>query len=343
MKPDATNRLHQEVENQIDGKGKINIDNNDEAENCPTDEEVRIKPDLGWRNKLHRFLKMFHFWKHEKAEIRREDLEQTMPLNSLSKEIFTDKNMAEINVETEMTANGRKLSTTKENNEKGTLLPNAEHGNAVHTPTDHIENETNLTKHPAQDGDAKNIPKIVAENGNENLKTIPNGNTHALIENRKSTFEVSKPKNGSTFLERAKFWKKHESIPAEETHTDQCDQIETEIQENEEAKTSGRKCLEIVKVFCNTFGLIFLAEWGDRSQLATIVMASVNDVGGIILGSISGHTVCSLLAVIVGILVAKKISVRAITIIGGFVFVGFAVASLIMGFEDPNAADIGDE
>jgi putative Ca2+/H+ antiporter (TMEM165/GDT1 family) len=29
--------------------------------------------------------------------------------------------------------------------------------------------------------------------------------------------------------------------------------------------------------------------------------------------------------------VAKKISVRTITIIGGFVFIGFAVASLIMG------------
>jgi len=93
----------------------------------------------------------------------------------------------------------------------------------------------------------------------------------------------------------------------------------------------GKKCLIIFKLFVNTFGLIFLAEWGDRSQIATVVMASVNHVGGIILGSIAGHTLCTLLAVVAGALVAKKISVRTVTIIGGFVFVGFAIATLILG------------
>ena len=35
----------------------------------------------------------------------------------------------------------------------------------------------------------------------------------------------------------------------------------------------GMKCLKIFKMFTNTFVMTFLAEWGDRSQLATIVMA----------------------------------------------------------------------
>ena len=35
----------------------------------------------------------------------------------------------------------------------------------------------------------------------------------------------------------------------------------------------GKKCLKIFKLFTNTFVMTFLAEWGDRSQLATIVMA----------------------------------------------------------------------
>ena len=35
----------------------------------------------------------------------------------------------------------------------------------------------------------------------------------------------------------------------------------------------GKKCLKIFKLFTNTFIMTFLAEWGDRSQLATIVMA----------------------------------------------------------------------
>ena len=70
---------------------------------------------------------------------------------------------------------------------------------------------------------------------------------------------------------------------------------------------------------------------GYGQELATVVMASVNDVLGIILGSVAGHTVCTSLAVLAGALVAKKISVRTVTIIGGFVFVGFAVATLIIG------------
>ena len=34
--------------------------------------------------------------------------------------------------------------------------------------------------------------------------------------------------------------------------------------------------------------MTFLAEWGDRSQLATIVLASANDLAGVILGGITG-------------------------------------------------------
>merc|ERR1712013_266855 len=40
----------------------------------------------------------------------------------------------------------------------------------------------------------------------------------------------------------------------------------------------GKKCLKIFKLFVNTFTLTFIAEWGDRSQLATIVLAGINDV-----------------------------------------------------------------
>lgn len=101
-----------------------------------------------------------------------------------------------------------------------------------------------------------------------------------------------------------------------------------------ESSRFGKQCLKIFKVFVNSFGLIFLAEWGDRSQLATIVLASVNDVAGVILGGVLGHTFCTGLAVLAGALIAKKISVRAVTIIGGIVFIGFAVATLIFGPEE---------
>ena len=58
----------------------------------------------------------------------------------------------------------------------------------------------------------------------------------------------------------------------------------------------GKKCVKVFRVFSNTFAMTFLAEWGDRSQLATIVMAGINDVGGVCVGGVLGHLICTGLA-----------------------------------------------
>jgi len=95
----------------------------------------------------------------------------------------------------------------------------------------------------------------------------------------------------------------------------------------------GKKCLQIFKLFVNCFTMTFIAEWGDRSQLATIVLAGLNDVWGVILGGCLGHAICTGGAVLVGTIIAKFISPRKITFIGALVFIGFAIASI---FTDPN-------
>jgi len=95
----------------------------------------------------------------------------------------------------------------------------------------------------------------------------------------------------------------------------------------------GKKCLKIFKLFVNCFSMTFIAEWGDRSQLATIVLAGLNDVWGVILGGCLGHAICTGGAVLVGTIIAKFISPRKITFIGALVFIGFAIASI---FTDPN-------
>merc|ERR1712060_593246 len=109
------------------------------------------------------------------------------------------------------------------------------------------------------------------------------------------------------------------------------DDIE-ECERSAETKTEVKKCLKIFKLFTNTFVMTFLAEWGDRSQLATIVMAGINDVSGVCVGGVLGHFICTGLAVVCGALIAKKVSVRVVTVVGALVFIGFAVASL---FIDP--------
>ena len=103
----------------------------------------------------------------------------------------------------------------------------------------------------------------------------------------------------------------------------------------------GASCLKVFKVLIKCFTMTFIAEWGDRSQLATIVLAGLNNVWGVILGGCAGHTVCTGAAVLVGMIVARFISARVITFIGALVFIGFAIASIFM---DPNSTidDIPD-
>jgi putative Ca2+/H+ antiporter (TMEM165/GDT1 family) len=59
-----------------------------------------------------------------------------------------------------------------------------------------------------------------------------------------------------------------------------------------------------------TFIMTFLGEWGDRSQIATIAMAAGQDYWWVTLGAISGHAICTGLAVVGGRALAGKVSLR---------------------------------
>ncbi|KAI9469238.1 UPF0016-domain-containing protein [Coemansia mojavensis] len=83
-------------------------------------------------------------------------------------------------------------------------------------------------------------------------------------------------------------------------------------------------------IFVETFVLVFFAEWGDRSQLATIALGAARNVYGVAAGTILGHTCCTGLAVVGGQLLAARISVKKVTFAGGILFIMFA---LIYGYE----------
>nr|XP_033801148.1 transmembrane protein 165 [Geotrypetes seraphini] len=89
----------------------------------------------------------------------------------------------------------------------------------------------------------------------------------------------------------------------------------------------------ISPIFVQAFTLTFLAEWGDRSQLTTIVLAAREDPFGVAVGGTVGHCLCTGLAVIGGRMIAQKISVRTVTIVGGIVFLAFAFSALFISPE----------
>jgi len=107
------------------------------------------------------------------------------------------------------------------------------------------------------------------------------------------------------------------------------------VEENGKAKFSegvvNLMQLLFSPTFVQTFLLTFLAEWGDRSQIATIALGAANNVYFVTFGTIIGHSICTAVAVIGGRMLASRISVRKVTLVGAGLFICFAIVYLYEG------------
>ncbi|XP_016196100.1 putative pentatricopeptide repeat-containing protein At3g23330 [Arachis ipaensis] len=99
--------------------------------------------------------------------------------------------------------------------------------------------------------------------------------------------------------------------------------------ESGQGKSSFRRIFSrfCTPIFLESFILTFLAEWGDRSQIATIALATHKNAVGVAMGATIGHTICTSLAVVGGSMLASKISQRTVAMVGGFLFLGFSLSS----------------
>jgi Ca2+/H+ antiporter, TMEM165/GDT1 family len=85
-------------------------------------------------------------------------------------------------------------------------------------------------------------------------------------------------------------------------------------------------------ILLEAFVLTFMAEWGDRTQFATIALAASSKYPiGVTVGAILGHAICAAIAVIGGRLIAGRISERQITFIGGCLFLLFGIIAAVEG------------
>lgn len=96
-----------------------------------------------------------------------------------------------------------------------------------------------------------------------------------------------------------------------------------------QSKTSFRRFFSrfCTPIFLESFILTFLAEWGDRSQIATIALATHKNAIGVAVGATIGHTICTSVAVVGGSMLASKISQGTVATIGGLLFLGFSLSS----------------
>ena len=80
--------------------------------------------------------------------------------------------------------------------------------------------------------------------------------------------------------------------------------------------------------------MTFLAEWGDRSQLATIALAASFSLFMVTLGALIGHFICTAAAVKIGEWISGRVNEKYVLLVGGIVFIlsGFATLWLLIWY-----------
>ncbi|KAG9447701.1 hypothetical protein H6P81_013829 [Aristolochia fimbriata] len=84
-----------------------------------------------------------------------------------------------------------------------------------------------------------------------------------------------------------------------------------------------------LEIIWKSFSLVFFAEWGDRSMLATIALGAAQSPLGVASGAIAGHLVATSIAILGGAFLTKYISEKLVGYLGGVLFLIFAVATLL--------------
>lgn len=82
-----------------------------------------------------------------------------------------------------------------------------------------------------------------------------------------------------------------------------------------------------LKLFFTVFGAIFIAELGDKTQLAVMALSAQNEKGrlSILLGSILALAITSLLGVLLGGVISRYVPVNVIQYFAGGLFVAMGL------------------
>ena len=86
-----------------------------------------------------------------------------------------------------------------------------------------------------------------------------------------------------------------------------------------------------LKLFATVFGTVFLAELGDKTQLATMLYAAdaPSSKTTVFLGAATALVLCSALGVVAGTIVSQYVGPRALSWVAGIGFVVVGVWTIV--------------
>jgi putative Ca2+/H+ antiporter (TMEM165/GDT1 family) len=78
------------------------------------------------------------------------------------------------------------------------------------------------------------------------------------------------------------------------------------------------------------FGFLCLSELGDKSEISTVTIAAVYNLYAVLIGTMVAYFACILIATFLGLVIGKFLTEKRMTIIGGILFICFAIQILII-------------
>ena len=115
------------------------------------------------------------------------------------------------------------------------------------------------------------------------------------------------------------------------------EEYEEEIQKNESnynslineedrdknKESTWKLCLELFVFLC-------LSEFGDKSEITTVTIAAVYNLYGVLIGTMLAYFCDIVIAAFLGHYIGKFLTEKMMNVIGGLLFIGFAVQILII-------------
>ena len=88
-------------------------------------------------------------------------------------------------------------------------------------------------------------------------------------------------------------------------------------------KNTWQLCLELFWFLC-------LSELGDKSEISTVTIAAVYNLYAVLIGTNLAYFACIIIATFLGLFIGKFLTEKMMTIIGGILFICFAIQILVI-------------